>query len=173
MRFACLSLFLFCFAINNSMAQKFMQMEKRGSTKVKRYFPGDDIIIKTKDQPNEWQDAVIFDILVDENLLHLGSGALINIDDIIAIKSKKGAAWSKAIATKFYIFSASWSGLSLLATLASWPLTWSTTIIAGGAIVTGWLIHTIFKSRTYKVGKGEKRRLRLLDLSMSPINAYP
>jgi len=173
MRIFLLTLFLTCLVFSCSEAQKFMQMEKRGSTKVKRYYPGDDILFKVKDDV-EWQDAIIHDILVDENLILLGTGKLINIDDIIAIKSIKGAGWSKAIANKFYLFGINWTVLSLITELVGyWSFTWGTAIIAIGAVVTGWLIHTIFKSRVYKIGK--KRKLRLLDLTMSPFpgNAYP
>lgn len=144
--------------------QKFLQMEKYGSLKVKKYYIGDDITYQVAGDKT-WYTETIQDLIIDENILLLAN-RYVKITDIAKIKSFKSAKWSKRFGNQLYVFAGAWVFLSAAGSLTpEWELRWDTAIIAGSAIVTGFLIQQIFKSKKYKIGK--KRKLRMLDITMT------
>ena len=143
-------------------AQKFIQMEKYGSAKVKKYYIGDELTYKLKEFPNDWTTSTIEDIVMEENIV-IFHNRIIKLDELIAIRSFKPSRWSVPISKNLYRFGLSWGVFSLLGTLVDTPLTWAAAIVPATAFATGFLIKSIFKHRTYKLGK--RRWLRMLDMS--------
>jgi hypothetical protein len=158
-----LGLIIFLISSTFVYGQKFLQMEKYGSLKVKKYYIGDDITYQlTGDKI--WYTETIQDLIIEENII-LFADHYIKIDDIRTIKSFKSREWSKRTGIQLYAFAGGWVLFSLAGSLTSeWELKWDTAIIAGAAILTGFLIQQIFKSKKYKIGK--KRKLRMLDITM-------
>lgn len=155
-----LVLFLFTFGLSSPLiAQKFFQMEKIGSLKVKKYYVGDQLTFQIKEYPNVWLTESIEDIYQEENMI-LFSDRAVKLDEIVKIRRKK--KWSKGIGNNLYRFGIAWAGFSLLGTLGGVPLTWAAAIVPASSFVAGFLIKNLFKHRTYRIGK--KRRLRILDL---------
>ncbi|MFK7809722.1 MAG: hypothetical protein AB8F74_18090 [Saprospiraceae bacterium] len=158
-------LLLFSFLLScgfSATAQKFIQMEKYGSAKVKKYYIGDELTYKLKEFPDTWTTSVIEDIVMEENLV-IFSNRTVNLKELISIRSFEPARWSAPIAKNLYRFGLSWGVLSLLAPLAGTPLTWAAAIVPAVAFVTGFLLKKIFRHRTYKLGK--KRWLRMLNMN--------
>ena len=145
-------------------AQKFIQMEKYGSAKVKKYYIGDELTYKIKEFGDDWLTETIEDIHMQDNLVQF-KNRVIKLNDIIAIRSFQRSRWSKPIGQKLYLFGISWGVFSLLSPLAGLPITWAAAIVPGVAFTTGFLLQVIFKHRTYKLGKGKRRWLRMLDMN--------
>lgn len=153
-------LFLLFFSIGLP-AQKFMQIEKYGSLKVKKYYIGDNLTYQLKGDKT-WYAGRIQDLLVDDELI-VFANRFIKMDDIRNIRTRR--EWTQKVGTQLYWFSASWLFFSGTAALVNiWTLRWDTAIIAGSAIIVGWVLKKFFKYKKYKIGK--RRRLRMLDLNM-------
>jgi hypothetical protein len=142
-------------------AQKFIQMEKYGSAKVKKYYIGDELTYKLREYPNDWTTGVIEDIILAENLVVFTNRA-VKLGEITDIRSFKPVRWSVPLAKNLYRFGVSWGVFSLLGPLVDTPITWAAAIVPASAFVTGFLIKRIFKQRTYRLGK--RRWLRMLDM---------
>jgi len=142
---------LFINSINIS-AQVFLQMEKYGSTKVDRFSVGSELTFLVKGDEENWRTEYIEKLVPEE-----------------AIRSYKSGKWSRVIAGNLYTFGASWGLYTVIGSIFTdeVELDWSTAIVVGTSAALGFLIQKIFKHRTYVMG--ERRRLRLLDLTVDPI----
>lgn len=151
--------FLF-FLCSYVFGQTFVQLERSGSLKVKRYYIGDELTFQLNGE-NYWYVETIQDILLKDNLI-LFSNRGVKPEEITAIKSFKNRRWSNAWGINLYVFGLGWGGFSLLGPLAGIPLSnlaWAVPVVAW---TTGFLIQKIFKSKKLKIGT--KRRLRLMSL---------
>lgn len=156
-----LGLFLFLGLSNFLFGQKFLQIEKIGSLKIKKFYIGDDLNYRLKGDKT-WYTGTIQDLIIDENII-LFENRYIKMDQIRTIRKK--LQWSQSLGSQMYIFAASWLFFSGTADLIGWwEVRWDTAIIAGSALVGGFLIKKIFKYKKYKIGK--RRRLRMLDITM-------
>lgn len=146
-------------------AQKILQMEKYGSYKTKRYYIGDEITFMLKGEKGNWRNDVITDLNLEQNLVYFSNG-VVKLDEIIALRPNylKETAW--AWSSKLYWFGTGWAFWSVAAIFIGQPLTWSVAIVSGSAFATGWIIGQIIKCKKYKIKN--KRRLRILDLTMYP-----
>jgi len=159
-----LSLLLFFFFASTLSAQKFLQLEKAGSFKVKRYHPGEEVTFKIKGD-DYWYTEDILDVLIEDQIV-LFTYRAIPIGDITHIRSFKQKKWSKPVGQQLYNFGAAWLLFSLGATIGGTPLSESSFTVPLAAGTLGFLVQKIFRHQTYKIGK--RRRLRLLDLSFQP-----
>ena len=150
-----------------SSAQKILQIEKRNSPKTTKIFIGDEIMYRL---PNDktWYTGFITDLLVEEKLIALEDRYL-PLDSITALGSYR--PWSKAAGTSLFFFGAGWSGMALVGTLTdgnpSTHYRWSDAAVTGAAWGLSYLTPRLFRYRKIKIGK--RRRLRLLDLNISPL----
>lgn len=164
-----LFVFLGCTFLNTLSAQKFIQMEKYGTLKVKRYYIGESLTYRLKGD-SYWYTDVVKDILPDDGLIVFENRA-VKVKDITFLKSFHNAAWSKGLALKLYLASGSYVFFSFGGLLLGWTLsalTWQVPLVASAA---GLIIRLLFKSKKYKMGK--RRWLRLMDLTMKPIIIKP
>jgi len=156
-------LLLLCCLVSFSLsAQKFLQMERVGSFKVKRYYPGEQVTFKMKGD-DTWYTEDILDVLIEDDIV-LFTYRAVRIEDISHLRSFKRKKWSKPVGQQLYNFGAGWLIFSLGgAIIGDPPLSQQafTVPLAAGAL--GFLVQKIFRHQTYKMGKN--RRLRLLDLS--------
>lgn len=160
-----MSVFILLSITCNLFGQKFLQLEKYGSAKVRKFYIGEEITYRV-DGDKTWYTGTINDLLVDDNII-LFENRAVTLDRIVQLKTFDNAQWSKQISLQLYTAAASWVLFSAAATLVGWwELTASTWIIAGAAVVTAWIIRQIFKSKKIKLGK--RKWLRMLDITVSP-----
>ncbi len=163
-RIVILSMIIFVATRTSTFAQKYLQIEKRGSLKVERLGIGSTIFYQLKDDVNKiWYAAEIQEMHVDQGILLLNTYS-IEIKDIKAIRLASKSKWGKLIAFNLYSFGAGWLAFSLLGTLVDEPeplndLTWKVPL-ASGVIGTSALV--LFKPKKYRMDK--RYRIRLLDL---------
>ncbi len=163
MRYWMLCLGLLFLVISTTQAQRYLQMERSGTHKVKRYSPGDEVTFRLGDDPT-WYTEEIREIMVNENLIVFTNRA-VRVEEISYIRRFNGRRWSKPVGQQLYNFGLGWLLFSLGDALVGGDLTNLAFIVPAVAGATGFLIQKIFRQRTFKM-KG-KRRLRLLDLSFS------
>lgn len=156
------------FSFSVTQAQIFLQLEKTGSRKTVRFYEGDLLLFQLEGE-SDWYEESIEKIYVDDGIVQF-TNRLVSVDKISAIRDYERYRFFKGLGNKLVIFSATYLGLSLLATLVGWELTEDTAIIGGSAITLGLLMKWIFKKKTWRI-KG-KRRLRALSLDFGkPIRA--
>lgn len=154
--------------------QKVLQVEKIGSAKTQKFTIGDGITYKLQDD-DIWYNAVIEDIKAEEGFL-IFNDRLVRVEAIEALQFNDSRRWSRNLGLQLYTFAAGWTFFGIADHLifnqnenrASIPLI---VIPASTALVSGFLIQRIFRQRTLKMGN--KYRLRLLDLTISPVRVGP
>jgi hypothetical protein len=161
MKYLLITLLFLGLSVVTGNAQRFIQMEKYGSAKVKKYYIGDELTYKLREYPNDWTTSIIEDVILSENLVVFNNRA-IKLDEITEIRSFKPARWSSALAKNLNRFGVSWGVFSLLGPLVDTPITWAAAIVPASAFAAGFLIKRIFKHRTFRLGK--RRWLRMLDM---------
>jgi len=165
-----LSLLLLCFGGNSAQAQRFIQLEKVNSLKVRKYYIGDELTFRLKNDEKYWYTEAIEDILVDKNLLLLNK-RVISLDSVDAIRSFHPQSWSKPVSRSLYVFGAAWGVLTVATLPTGREAKVSDAIIGGSAIGLGYLIDILFRKKTWYLGK--RRRLRALDINVVPFNIGP
>ena len=148
-------------------AQKVMQIEKYGRAKTEKIFIGQAITYKVKND-EAWRFAYIEDILVEENIVQLGT-IYVKLENIEAIRYDR--SFSRKASHSLLIFGASWSLFAAIGTATDGnPEThyqWSDAIVTGTSALFGWLMPKVFRYKIIRFGK--KKRLRLLDLGFKKI----
>ena len=156
---------------SSSFAQKFIQIEMYGKTKVKKIYVGEEMTYQIKGDKKTWYTGTINDLLIDENLIVFENRA-VKMKDITAVRTFKNAQLSRSLSLQLFIFAAGFGGFTLLATAVGWwEITPFAIIAVGAAIVGGLLIRHLFKWKTYKIGK--RKWLRMLDLNVKPVYSGP
>jgi hypothetical protein len=171
MKILFLGFMLFPFVL---FAQKVLQLEKKGSAKTQKISLDDEITYKLFDD-DVWYTATLYDIKPEEDII-VFNNRLVRLEQIAALRFTDTRSWSSAFGKKLYTFAAGWTLFGIADRLifnqsenrASIPLI---AIPAATTLVGGWLIQRIFRQRTKKIGN--KYRLRLLDLTISPIRVGP
>ena len=106
----------------NSFGQKFLQIEKYGKTKVEKFYIGDELTYQLNGDKKTWYNGTINDLLVDDNIIVFENRA-INMKDISAIRTFKHAELSRSLSLQLIAFGIGFGGISLIATLAGWNVT--------------------------------------------------
>ncbi len=167
MRLIILLLFISC--TYNGFAQKFLQIEKYGKTKVTKFYIGDELTYQIEVDKKTWYKGIINDLLVDENII-LFENRAVKMKNITAIRTFKHAGLSRSLSFQLFAFGGGFGLISLLASAVGWwQISAFTIIVVGSALLAGLLVRHIFKWKTYKMGK--RKWLRMLDLTPQPI--YP
>jgi hypothetical protein len=148
-------------------AQRVLQIEKFGSPKTKKLFPGEEIVYQIRDTEG-WSRGVIDQLVVDQNLIGL-QNRYVKLDDITAFRYHRD--WPKPFAKQLFWFGAAWSFYGFIG-----PLTDDVPdngYRKADAIVTGssWVIALALpKILNYRIVRfGKRKRLRMLDLNFSSI----
>ncbi|MEL6864639.1 MAG: hypothetical protein AAFP19_09475 [Bacteroidota bacterium] len=145
------------------MGQKFIQLERYGKVESQKFYIGERLTFRLKDDKRYWYKDVIRDILVDEKIIVFENRA-VKIEDIDALRTYPNARWSSNIARSLYVFGVGYAFFSLAGTVFGWELTWGTAIVPAVAFATGWLIRKIFRRKTHRLGK--RRWLRAVDINV-------
>ena len=163
-----LTLVLFFAIACTTNAQKYLQIEKRGSLKTTKIPIGTEIAFQTE---GEWYIRTILDIRIEEGILIVEDG-MVKIENITAIKPNGKKKGGKAIRNMLYNFGAGWLLFSLAdALVTDRNLDELAAIVPASSFALGWTVDRLSKNRKRKIGK--KWRLRLLDLSILAPEVVP
>ncbi len=157
-------LLLCCLSAKNIAAQQYLQIEKRNSTKVRRFVAGDVIEYKMKGKQEAWKTEEIQRIVVENDILIMPNG-MIKIADIEKLRFERYL--TNALQKILYTFGASWAFWKTVGTIIKKDSFERRDIaIIGTSLGAGYLIRKAFKYRVMKMGY--KRRLRVIDLNFLP-----
>lgn len=156
------SVFVFLvFLSTNLVAQKFVQLEVFNSAKTIKYSPGQKIVFKTKEFPNEWQKMKIEKIMYEDNLI-VFTQALVHIDDITHIKRRNVLA--RALSGMLYVFAGSSLIFGGIGDIATGQLSPGLFLFTIGPAALGFFLDKVVSTKVYHINKTS--RLRLLDIDM-------
>jgi hypothetical protein len=160
----CLLFFLFLLpALTPVAAQKVLQIERAGSARTTKLLIGTPITYKVKGD-DIWRRGVIVDLLIDRNTIAL-EDRYVRLDQIEAFRYDRG--WARAASVSLYTFGPAWSGFALVGTLTDGdPDTHyraSDAVVTAASLGLGFVVQRLFRHKTVRFG--ERKRLRLLDLS--------
>lgn len=144
--------------------QKTLILEKRGTTKTKRFYEGDDITYRLKGEKT-WETATIVRMIPGQNILVLDK-IYVKIDEIDALLKYKSRRRTTGLGSQLYVFGTAWVAYTAIDDLVVSERTtdWEAAAYVGGtSFLVGTLLQLLPKKKTIKLGK--KRRLRLLDLT--------
>jgi len=168
MRSYLLSFVLIFFLQVSLSAQKVLQIEKFGKAKTEKLYIGESIFIQTKDNP-DWFEGIIDDLLPDAQAV-VFYDRIIPLKDITAVKFRKKSTMNgigKAVQWS-WVVPAFYQGVydlvepvSAEERRAAWK---GTAFIGGGSFLLGSIMRLI-PPKKLKFGEGERRRLRVLDLT--------
>lgn len=159
-----LLLFLLLILSSSLLAQKFLQLEKRGSLKTFRYYPGDEIAFELDEQ---WYQRYIQDLDVEEGLIYVVDG-VVKVKDIARFKRLDSGQAAVTFSNMLWTFGAGWFLFSIVDGIASGEFKTNAVTVPLASGVAGGGIRLFGKARKHKIG--QKWRLRMMDLTMSPGN---
>lgn len=145
-------------------AQKTLILEKRGTTKTKRFYEGDEITYRLKGE-KDWETATIIQMIPQQNILVLDK-IYVKVDEIDALLKFKNRRRTNGLSTQLYVFGTAWVAYTAIDDLviSEQATDWEAAAYAGGtSFLVGTILRLMPKKKTIKLGK--KRRLRLLDLT--------
>ncbi len=172
MRLSMLPFFFLSLFSNSLFAQKFLQLEKFNSPRVKKFFTDQEITFQLKGSPG-WYTRVIEDLSYEQKYLIFVNGH-VKLEDITALRTFNSRKWSKPIGNQLFNFAIGWTGFTLISAAVDEgdSYTAGDFAVSAGAVVLGVLIKRIFKHRTYRFSKkgsdkvSNRYRLRILDLNI-------
>lgn len=154
-----LPLALCCLAPGVS-AQKFIQLEKANKARTLKFYAGEEITYRLKTD-TDWHTATITDVKMDSQRVALDLRYL-PVSSIDAIQLQYPGIL-RGLGPSFMIFGASWAGFSLIgAAFDDYKLNAGTAIVTGTGLVSGFILHQIFKHKRVKMN--ERRRLRAVEV---------
>ncbi|MBK9339041.1 MAG: hypothetical protein IPM98_21890 [Lewinellaceae bacterium] len=144
-------------------AQKFIQLEKANRARTTKFYVGQELTYRLKGE-KEWHTSTITNAQMDSQLVALDLKP-IRVAEIDAIRLQYPTLLRKA-GSGLMIFGASWAGFSLIgAAFDNYELTASTAIVSGTGLVSGFLLHQIFKNKNVKLGT--RKRLRAVEIPVT------
>ncbi len=143
-------------------AQVWLQMEKRGSARTVKFRPGEVLTWRMAGDRTWYQEELVR--LIPEDSIVVFANRYVKLDQITAIRSFAGSRWSKPVSRQLYLFGLSWSAYALIADVfdETDPYDRGDLGVTLTSFATGFVLHQVFKSRTFRLGK--RRRLRIVDL---------
>ncbi len=158
--------FILLFFVSSLSAQKVLQIERSGKAKTDKFYVGQQLTfqLKSKDYEDEWLNAVIEDLLVEDSVLLLGP-RYVHIRSLKAFKFER--RWPQVANKTLLTFGAGWSGLAFVGTLTDnnpdTSYRWSDAVVSGTSILIGTALPALFRTKKIKFNK--RKRLRMLDLT--------
>jgi hypothetical protein len=150
-------------------AQKVVQIERYGRSKTVKYGVGDELTYSLKSAPREFYTSTIMDLYPDLQSILFDSGGAVEVDQIAAFRYPRSNRWAKNLAATLFGFSVTSIFYSILDTLinkrAPSPFQYQA---VGGSAALGTILYFLVPVRVDHFG--ERRRLRVLDLTFYPID---
>lgn len=146
--------------ITNGDSQVLLQLEIKNEVEAIKFYPGQELAIKTKEIP-EWQKRAIVRFIPETNLIIFDDG-VVALGDITHVKLPNQVA--NMAGKAFTTFGSGWLLFGGIANLARGDeFTWSTFAIGAVAVGIGILFSRIASKRKYTIGKNAN--LRIIDIS--------
>jgi len=143
------------------VAQKVLQLEKKGKVATTKIYLGERIFLKTKEDPDYWFEGELEDLMVEAQAIGF-ENRIIPLKDISSIKRRKRSAMNGA-GRGLQVSALIPAGYEAVYGLVNPPIEWkSLAIFSGGTFALGSILR-LFPAKQYKMGK--KYRLRILDLT--------
>lgn len=167
-RYLSLSLFSILILIpEKGTSQVYFQYEHAGTTKVRRYVAGDEVIFRTKKFGDAWLKGRIERILPEDNAL-VFYDRISYLDDITYYQYERG--WAKGTGVTLMRFGGSWllfggaiEGLRRADVIdTSYEFGADTAIIGLGSIAIGYLTKSLWSTAIKKVN--DRNRVRIIDV---------
>lgn len=166
----CLVALLLGLGLKAQSQERFLQIEKTTSFKVRKIYPGSELTFQLNN--GLWYTRVLEDVSYESNRLVFADNS-ISIDSIVALRSFRNARWSRPIGNQLVNFGIAWTGFNLIAAIATDEENYSRfdAGVALGSATIGFSIKWLFRYRTFKIkrnneGEPTKWRLRILDLKV-------
>lgn len=152
---------LFLFFTLFLFGQKYIQVETRHRYKVKRFTIGQTLTFKLKGKDEVWRTQEITNILPEQNII-LMDNEMVEVEKIAYFRRNR--TFCQAAAKQLYKFAGVWllysAGDHLV---AKTPFTKKDLTVPAVSTGMAFVLQKVFK---YKYTRfGERKRLRLLDLS--------
>lgn len=159
--------FLLCvFLLPLSLAgQKAILLEKQGSLRTEKFFVGETLVYKIKQDRKHWLEEAILDVDIESGYI-LFEHRTVPVQDIIAIQIRDAGRVTRGISTLLTTFSYSWGFWTMVSLAFGDPLTPFAVGIGLGSFLAGKLLRlAFFKTHRLKT----RKRLRLVDLTFYQI----
>lgn len=171
MRHVILTIALICAAfLGTSVAQRFLQLEKVNSPKVRKYYPGNEITFQLSG--DQWYTRIIEEVSYEEKTLLFANGH-VHVDSILAFRTFEPRKWSRPVGNQLYNFAVAWTGFSLISAAVddSDTYTRGDVAVAAASAATGFLLKQAFKKRTFRLkkhkdGSPKRWKLRAMDTTV-------
>ncbi len=157
--------FLVILVATEAEGQQVLEVVTFSKVKTKKYNLGAELTYELRDEPGRWYTGTLDGFDLDNNQVMIGLNT-VAVDNIAAFRQK---AILPSIVSKFMML----SGLSSIIAIVFTPgiptaqfVNWI--YINAGLIVAGFTMDRLWRYK--KVRFGEKRMLRLLDLTFYPTN---
>lgn len=153
-----LSLFLIPFF---SSGQKAILLEREGSLKTRKFFVGETLVYKMKQDRKNWLEEVILDIDLETGYI-LFENRTVSLEEIFAIQIRDGGGFARGLAHVITTFSYSWGFWSLVSLAFGDSLSPFAIGVGLGSFLLGKLLRVTF-FKTHRLNK--RKRLRMIDLT--------
>ncbi|MDH3649713.1 MAG: hypothetical protein OEQ53_08515 [Saprospiraceae bacterium] len=141
--------------------QRAVQFERTGTLKTLKFFEGERMVYKIKNDTRHWLEEYIEEIHVDEGLIQFENRAVF-VDSIYAVRVGNASGFVRGMSAGLVTFSYAWGFWTLVSLAYGDPLAVSTVIIGAGSYLVGKLMKLTF-FRTHKLNR--RKRLKLIDLT--------
>lgn len=148
-----------------SYSQKAIVLEREGTLHTKKFFVGENLVFKLKQDRKHWLEEVILDLDIDAGYI-LFEHRTVPVSDIIAIQIRDAGKVTRGISTLLTTFSYSWGFWSLVSLAFGDSLSPFEIGVGVGSFLLGKLLKLTF-FKTYRLNK--RKRLRLIDLTFYQI----
>lgn len=147
--------------VNAQLADTLLRIEKVNSSKVKRFFPGQQLRIKPEGRDWQWGTIESFDL--QEGLIYFNNGVE-RVDDLVAIQTPNQYFRAKNV-RNFLAVPGVIAAVVGGGQLIFGGVNGGFALIAGGSLIVGGVLaEVIFRQRYYRLPN--RWRARLIDLSI-------
>lgn len=149
-------------------AQKVVQIERYGRSKTIKYGVGDELTYSLKSAPREFYTSTILALYPDLQSILFDSGGAVQLDQIAAFRYPKSNRWAKYMGVTLFGFSVTSIFYSILDTLINKrdPSRFQYQAVIGSAAL-GTILYFLIPVKVTHFG--ERRRLRVIDLTFYPL----
>lgn len=146
-------------------AQKVMLLETTGQIESRRFYIGDEMDIKLKNDDHGWYKTILTDMNIDRELVFFDFG-MVRLDEIAVLRTEKQKTLPRSIRNKLLMGGLSFILLSPLnlAIGEDYPV-WA--LYVGGSMIAAGFLQEFVLDKTLKHRMGKRKRLRLVDLTFS------
>jgi hypothetical protein len=142
-------------------AQKALLLEKEGTFRTRKFYIGDHLVYKLKQDTEQWLDEVIIELELESGTIFF-ENRTVNVNQIYAVQIRDAGNFMRQLSAILTTFSYSVGFWSLVSLAFDDAVTPAWIGIGLGSFIAGQLLRITF-FKTYKLNR--RKRLRLIDLT--------